>query len=338
MKSFLASIFLLVVCFSFAQPNGFNDYYAVFLEGYNNKNLPKMKEGSELLILNFPDEFAGYYLNSYYHICSGNLKQAQVESNKALNIQPLLPYSYYTQAYIHYLNNNVSEAEKSLNFAVQLNTDKNPDAIFKDMDVIGYFLSKDISSLKGKYSKIFHTYNNPDLALQFDQCFNGAIKGTPCDKIDQLAAKYNTLQPVNPLISKLVPLVKATSFYAKGNITECKKQFETFLNNSKANQALYWQRSYAYWFLSILKRDSFDERGAFLDINAALDEYQNLGFSSYQLANMQLHKIHVLKRLGDKKQEKLQMAYQLEQTANALNNNYYKAKAYNSIGAHYLLD
>ncbi|SHJ39161.1 CHAT domain-containing protein [Flavobacterium haoranii] len=338
MKSFLASIFLLVVCFSFAQPNGFNDYYAVFMEGYNNKNLPKMKEGSELLILNFPDEFAGYYLNSYYHICSGNLKQAQVESNKALNIQPLLPYSYYTQAYIHYLNNNVSEAEKSLNFAVQLNTDKNPDAIFKDMDVIGYFLSKDISSLKGKYSKIFHTYNNPDLALQFDQCFNEAIKGTPCDKIDQLAAKYNTLQPVNPLISKLAPLVKATSFYAKGNITECKKQFETFLNNSKANQALYWQRSYAYWFLSILKRDSFDERGAFLDINAALEEYQNLGFSSYQLANMQLHKIHVLDNFGDKEQEKLQMAYQLEQTANALNNNYYKAKAYNSIGAHYLLD
>lgn len=338
MKSFLVSIFLLVVFFSSAQPNNFNDYYAVFMEGYNNKNLTKMKEGSELLKLNFPDEFAGYYLSSYHYICSGNLKEAQIESNKALNIQPLLSYSYYTQAYIHFLNNNTIEAEKSLYFAVQFNTEKSPDAIFKDIDLIGYFLNKDVSSLKGKYSKIFHTYNNPELALQFDQCFNGSIKGNACDKIDQLAAKYNTLQPVNPLISKLVPLVKATSFYAKGNITECKKQFETFLNNSKANQALYWQRSYAYWFLSILKRDSFDERGAFLDINAALEEYQNLGFSSYQLANMQLHKIHVLKRLGDKKQEKLQMAYQLEQTANALNNNYYKAKAYNSIGAHYLLD
>lgn len=230
---------LFVGLCSFAQPNNFNDYYAVFMEGYNNKNLTKMKEGSELLMLNFPDEFAGYYLSSYYHICSGNLKQAQIESNKALSIQPLLPYSYFTQAYIYFLSNNIAEAEKNLNFAVQFNTEKSPDAIFKDMDVIGYFLGKDISSLKGKYSKIFHTHNNPDLALQFDQCFNGAIKGTACDKIDQLAAKYNAMQTVNPLILKLVPLAKATSFYSKGNITECKKQFETFLTLSKGNSALY---------------------------------------------------------------------------------------------------
>lgn len=337
MKSFLASIFLFIVFCSNAQPNNFNDYYAVFMDGYNNKNLSKMKEGSELLKLNFPDEFAGYYLNSYYHICTGNLKQAQIESNKALNIQPLLPYSYFTQAYIYFLNNNIAEAEKSLNFAVQFNTEKSPDAIFKDMDVIGYFLSKDISSLKGKYSKIFHTHNNPDLALQFDQCLNGAIKGTACDKIDQLAAKYNAMQTVNPLISKLIPLAKATSFYSKGNIAECKKQFETFLTLSKGNSALYWQRSYAYWFVSILKKNGYDERGALLEINSALDEYKNLGFVSYQLANMQLHKIHVLDNFGDKEQEKLQMAFQLEQTANSLNNDYYKAKAYNSIGAYYLM-
>src|SRR5690606_10592544 len=94
--------------------------------------------------------------------------------------------------------------------------------------------------------------------------------------------------------------------------------------------SMAWKRSYAGWFLSILKNDRYDARGALLTINSALEGYQHIGFPSYQLASMQLHKIYVLDGVGDKQEEKLQMAHQLEQTADRLNSDYFKAKAYNS--------
>ena len=332
-------VFSCISLFANAQTQSFNEYYGIFMEGYTNKDLSKMKEGSELLMKNMPDEFAGYYVNSFYQICSENIDKARTAANKALSIEPFSPYPYTVLSYINLIENEIDLAQKNMNYAVQLRSHENFKDLYKDFDLIEYFTKKDFTPIKKALTEFSNQgLMNPDLALKFDQCFIGTMKGTPCNSIDELAAKFNAMKVPNPIINKMFPLVKAIKFNSNGNIAESKKQFETFLSNSKGEPSLYWQRSYAYWFLSTIKKDSFDERGALLNINSALEEYKNLGFNSYQLANMQLHKIHVLKDLGDKQQEKLQTAFELEQTANALNNDYYRAKAYNSIGAYYLMD
>ncbi|MEZ4852784.1 CHAT domain-containing protein [Flavobacterium sp.] len=339
MRLTILKIMLCIGLYSYAQPNSFNDYYGLYMQGYNTKNLDKMKEGSKLLTIHFPDEFAGYYLNTFYQICNGNVNQAQTEVVKAFNIEPISPYPYMVQSYLYFVQNNLVLAEKNLNYAVQLRSHKSLDDIYNDVTLLEYFTKKDFSSYKNWLTKISSNGTmNPALALAFDQCFVGVSKGTTCNNIDVLAAKYNAMPMANPILNKMVPLTKAVNFYINGNVAECKKQFDVFLNQTQNDKLFAWKRSYVLWFRSILKKESYDERGALVDINAALDEYQNLGFVSNQLASMQLHKIHVLADLGDKKQEKLQMAYQLEQTANQLNNDYFKAKAYNSIGAYYVLD
>lgn len=112
MRLLFIKILLLVGLYSFAQPNDFNTYYGIFMEGYNNKNLSKMKEGSESLIQHFPDEFAGYYLHSFYQMCTNNLNEAQVEIDKAYNIDPLSPYPYMVQSYLYSINNQIDVAKK----------------------------------------------------------------------------------------------------------------------------------------------------------------------------------------------------------------------------------
>lgn len=339
MRLLFIKILLLVGLYSFAQPNDFNTYYGIFMEGYNNKNLSKMKEGSESLIQHFPDEFAGYYLHSFYQMCTNNLNEAQVEIDKAYNIDPLSPYPYMVQSYLYSINNQIDVAEKNMYYAVQLRSHNSLNDIYNDISVLEHFTQKDFTALKSSLTKITNDgVMNPTLAREFDQCFIGASKGTPCNTVDALAAKFNALKNPNPIINKIVPFTKAINFYTNGNVVECLKQFDVFLNLTKNDKSLAWKRSYIYWFRSILKNDSYDERGALLDINSALEEYKILGFASFQLASIELHKIHVLKSFGDKQQEKLQMAYQLEQTANKLNSDYFKAKAYNSIGAYHLMD
>jgi tetratricopeptide (TPR) repeat protein len=338
LKKLFVLIFSCVSLIANAQEQGFNEYYGIYMDGYIAKDLSKMKQGSELLIKNLPDEFAGYNLHAFYQLCAGDFTKAQQEINKAFNIEPLSPYPYMIQSYLYFMNGNTELAQKNVIYTVQLRSHKSLDDFYDDLDILTYFTKKDFLPFRKMLGKLSNEgIINPELALAFDQCFIGTMKGTPCSKIDELGAKFNGMSMPNPIINKIIPLVKAINFYTNGNVLESKNQFETFLNTTKADPLLFWQRSYAYWFLSILKSNNLDERGALVAINSALEEYKNLGFSSYQLANMQLHKIQVLGSLGDK-QEKLQTAFQLEQTANSLNNNYYKAKAYNSIGAYYLMD
>lgn len=333
------ALLLFIGLYSFAQPNDFSQFYGIYMDGYNNKDLSKMKEGSELLMKYFPDEFAGYYLNSFFQICSGNAEQAQTEINKALNIDPISPYPYMVKSYVGFISGDTGQAIKNIYYAVQLRSHNSLTDIEKDIEVLAHFTKKDFSSFKDILRKVTNDgVMNPALAKDFDACFIGVTKGTPCDNIDALAAKFNAMKYPNLMISKILPLTKAINFYNQGNIAESRKQFDTFLNATQADQSLTWKRCYALWFRSILKGDAHDERGALLDINAALEEYRTLGFPSYQLAGMQLHKIYVLDNMGDKQQEKLQMAYQLEETASQLNNDYYMAKACNSIGAYYIMD
>lgn len=337
-------ILLFTLMFGFnlkstAQSQDFNEYYSIYMQGYNTKNLSKMKEGSELLINNLPDEFAGFYLHTFYQICAGNLKEAQADVNKAFNISPLSPYPYMVQSYIYFVNGNYDLYKKNITYAAQLRSHNSFDDIYKDIEILEHYTKKNFSSFRSVLTGLSNRgVMNADLAMELDQCFTGIQKGTPCGTIDEVAAKFNAMPTPNPVISEILPLIKALNFYNNGNILESMQQFETFVNNTKGNSMLYWKRSYAFWFLSVLKSDNLDERGALLSINAALDEYKNLGFNSCQLANLQLHKIYVLKSLGEQQQEKLQTAYQLEQTANVLNNDYYKAKAYNSIGAYFTMD
>lgn len=332
-------LFLCVSMFANAQTESFNQYYGVYLEGYQQKNLSKMKEGSELLRNKIPDEFAGFYLHSFYLLCASNNSQAQISTQQAFNLEPLSPYPYMVQSYLNFLNGDVDLARKNISYALQLRSHKSLDDIHKDIAILSHFTQKDFSTYKSILAKLISDgLMKPDLAAAFDQCFTGVFQGKSCENINELVAKFNAMPTPNPTIIQMLPLAKAVSFYSKGNLKDSENQFENFLNTTKGNEKLSWKRSYAYWFLSTLKSDNFDEQGAIVAINAALEEYKKLGFASNHLANMQLHKIHVLKSLGDRKEEKLQLAFQLEQTAKTLNNNYFLAKAYNSIGAHYLID
>lgn len=316
----------------------FNTCYGVFMEGYNNKSLSKMREGSELLKTQFPDEFAGYYLSSYYHICAGDLQKATAQAQIALNIQPLLPYPNMVLGYISFFKGNITEAQNYLTYAAQLEFNQTPDEVLKDMATLGYFTKKDTKLIENFWRNLYSSgVVNTQFATSIDQCFNGVFKGNTCETIDALAAKVNTKKVVNPLFHKMMPLVKALQLYNKGNIIESKQQFERFIQHTNNDPALYWQRSYALWFLSILKNDSFDSSGALIYINQALAEHKKLHITTYQLANMQLHKIHVLKNIQEMQEQKIEAAFELEQMAVTLHNNYYKAKAYNSIGSYYLM-
>lgn len=317
--------------------NDFNAFYNTYLEGYKSNDLSKMKSGSEGLMVNFSDEFAGFYLNSYYQILKGDLNQAQLANNQAMNIQPLMSYPYYTQAYIDFLNGNTATAMKNLEWAAQLCTFPSPKDIIDDIEKIEVITKKDLSGLKNQWNSYYQTnFIQPKInsANALDQCVNGILtKGQKCDNLDAQFAYFSTLKNANPLFQKMLPLLKAVTYYYGRNTTASIKQFETFIEGSKNIPQLYWKRSYALHFLSTIKKNSFDSRGALLDINEALADYSKLHFPSVHQAYMQMHKINVIGDVGTNVEEKVQMAYQLEQTANKINNDYYKARAYGVIGA-----
>lgn len=340
MKSILTFFFVCVGVFSFAQTKSFNDYYNRYIEGYKSNDLVKMKEGSEGLMINFSDEFAGYYLHSYYQILKGDLNAAQLASTQAINIQPLMPFPYFTEAYIHFLNGNTEKAMQNLEWAMQLTTSQNAQETIDDMVKIESFTKKDLSPLKNKWLSYYQNKTlNINKAIELDNCVNGILtQGKKCANLDAQFAYYSGQRNANPLFQKMLPLLKAVTFYYGGNTNESINQFDYFLEISKNDPALVGKRSYAMYFLSVIKNNSFNKPGALVTINEGLNELLKLPYPTLSLANMQLHKITVMVKMENKQQEKLQTAYQLEQTATKINNDYFKAKAYNSIGAYHVFD
>lgn len=340
MKNLLALLFVLVSVFSFAQSKSFNDYYNQYIEGYKSNDLSKMKEGSEGLMVNFSDEFAGYYLHSYYQILKGDLNVAQLASSQALNIQPLMPYPYFTEAYINFLEGNNEKALQNLEWAMQVTTSQNAQETIDDMVKIETFTKKDLTLLKNKWLSYYQNNTvNINKATELDNCVIGILtQGKKCANLDVLFAYYSGQRNANPLFQKMLPLLKAVTFYYGGNTSESINQFEHFLEISKNNSSLVSQRGYALYFLSVIKNNSFNSPGALVNINEGINDKQKLPYPTVVLANMQLHKILVLAKMENKQQEKLQMAYQLEQTATKINNDYFKAKAFNSIGAYHIFD
>ena len=340
MKKLLVLFFVCVSVFSFAQSKSFNDYYNQYIEGYKSNDLSKMKEGSEGLMVNFSDEFAGYYLHSYYQILKGDLNAAQLASSQALNIQPLMSFAYFTESYIQFLNGNTEKALQNLEWAMQLSTSQSAQDVIDDIIKIETFTKKDLSPLKNKWLSYYQNNTvNINKAIELDNCVNGILtQGKKCANLDVLFAYYSGQRNANPMFQKMLPLLKAVTFYYGGNTNESINQFEYFLEISKNNSSLVSQRGYALYFLSVIKNNSFNSPGALVNINEGINEKQKLPYPTLALANMQMHKILVLAKMENKQQEKLQMAYQLDQTATKINNDYFKAKAFNSIGAYHIFD
>lgn len=340
MKNFLVLFLLVLGGTMVSQPLSFDAYYDVYIQGYKSSDLAKMKEGSENLMINYSDEFAGYYLHSYYQILKGDLNAAQMASTQALNIQPLMPFPYFTESYIQFLNGNTEKALQNLEWAMQLSTFQNPQETIDDMVKIETFTKKDLSPLKNKWLSYYQNNTvNINKAIELDNCVNGILtQGKKCANLDALFAYYSSQRNANPLFQKMLPLLKAVTFYYGGNTSESINQFEYFLEISKNNSTLVSQRGYALYFLSVIKNNSFNKPGALVTINDGLSEKLKLPYPTLALANMQLHKIQVLAKMENKQEEKLQTAYQLEQTATKINNDYFKAKAFNSIGAYHIFD
>jgi CHAT domain-containing protein len=335
MKNKLTLLLLFwLVTYQFTAQNTYNDYYNQYLDGYNTNDLSKMKKGSENLMTNFSDEFVGFYFNAYYQILMGDLAAAQNASKQAMNIQPLLEYSYYTQAYIDFMNGNTASAMKNLEWAAQLCTFNTADDALEDMSKIERFTKKDLSALKTKWQSYFQNNKiNSQKSFQLDQCVTGILtQGKKCANLDQLFAYYSSLPNSNPIFQKILPVLKAISFYYGGNTKGSKQELEKFIKLSENEAKLYWRRSHALLFLSTIKDNSYDARGALLDINEALADYKNLNYPSLLQANMMLHKINVLGRLESQKQDIIQGAYQLEQIADKIDNDYFRAKAYGTLG------
>ncbi|MCX7548730.1 CHAT domain-containing protein [Xanthomarina sp. F1114] len=331
---------LTLLCLVFAvtnvaiAQNTFNDYYNHYIEGYDTKDLAKMKKGSEDLMTHFSDEFAGFYLHAYYQILNNDLNAAQSANQQAINIQPLLEYAYYTQAYIDFLKGNTDSALQNLEWAAQLSTFPTSDDIVNDMSLIEQISGKDLTTLKTKWTSFYENKKiDNQKALALGQCVNGVFtQGKTCDNLDQLFAHYINLPNSNPVFQTILPSLKAVSLYYKGNSKASVEQFEKFKKLSENNTKLYWRRSHALHFLSVIKNNSFNSRGALLDINEALNAYKNLDYPSIHQASMTFHKINVLNALEAQDEEIIQTAYQLEGIANQINNDYFKAKAYGTIG------
>ena len=336
MKNKLALLLLFwLVTYRFTAQNTFNDYYNQYLDGYNTDDLSKMKKGSEDLMTYSSDEFVGFYFNAYYQILKGDFAAAQNANNQAMNIQPLLEYSYYIQTYIDFINGNNTAAMQNLEWAAQLCTFNTADDIIEDMSRMERYTNKDFSALKTKWQSYFQNNKiNSQKSFQLDGCVTGILtQGKKCADLDQLFAYYSSLPNSNPIFQEILPVLKAISLYYGGNAKGSKQEFEKFIELSKNNPKLYWRRSHALLFLSTIKDNSYDARGALLDINEALADYKNLVYPSLQQANMTLHKMNVLSRLDTQQQDIIQTAYQLEQIADKIDNDYYRAKAYGTLGA-----
>lgn len=333
-------IILLVSVSNAWSQKTFDDYYNNYIDGFKTNDLTKMKAGSEGLMTYFSDEFAGFYLNSYYQILKGDLNKAQASTTQAMNIQPLMEYAYYTQAYIDFLKGNTPNALKNLEWAMQLSTFQEAKDIVEDIEKIEFFTKKDLSALKNQWLTYYQNKTiDVTRSFKIDACVSGILtSGLKCEDLDAQFAKFSSMKNANPLFQKMLPLLKAVTYYYGGNVNESTKQFEYFIEISKDNPALLSKRCYALYFLSVIKNNSYNSRGALVAINEALNEYAKLPYTSVALANMQIHKILVLKMLGDKKDEKLQIAFQLEQTAKNIDNNFFLAKAYNSIGVYYFME
>ncbi|MBC8883306.1 hypothetical protein H9X57_07390 [Flavobacterium piscinae] len=255
MKSILTFFFVCVGVFSFAQSKSFNDYYNLYIEGYKSNDLVKMKEGSEGLMINFSDEFAGYYLHSYYQILKGDLQVAQLASTQALNIQPLMPYPYFTEAYINLLNGNTEKAFQNLEWAMQVTTAQSAQDIIDDIIKIETFTKKDLSPLKNKWLSYYQNKTlNINKAIELDNCVIGILtQGKKCANLDAQFAYYSGQRNANPLFQKMLPLLKAVTFYYGGNTNESINQFDYFLEISKNDTALVGKRAYAMYFCQLLK-------------------------------------------------------------------------------------
>jgi CHAT domain-containing protein len=317
-----------------------DDYYNDNLEGYKANDLEKMKSSSESLIKYYSDKFGSFYLYAYYQILKGDLVKAQAATTQTLNLEPLMQYGYYTQSYIDFLNGQTESAFKNLEWAMQLCTFTDPKDIIDDMEKIELFTKKDLSPLKNQWLSYYQNKRiDSEKATTFEKCTNWIfIGGLKCENLDSQFANFSSMKNANLLLQKLLPLYKAVTFYYEGNTIESTKQFEIFIEISKNNPLLYAKRSYALYFLSIIKNNSYNSKGALVTINEAIAETAKLPFITVNLANMQLQKILVLKMLGDQNQQKLQTAYQLEQTTKTLDNPYFMAKAYNSIGVYYFME
>jgi CHAT domain-containing protein len=334
-STLLLLLFWMVFTYQSTAQNAFNDYYNQYIDGYNTNDLVKMKKGSENLMTHFSDEFAGFYLNAYYQILNGDLATAQKANQQAMNIQPLLEYPYYTQAYIDFVNGNTSAALQNLEWAAQLSTFYSPNDILEDIIKIEQFTKKDLTTLKTKWNSYFQNNKiDSEKALQLGQCVSGILtQGKKCANLDQFFVHYSSLPSVNPIFQKILPVLKAIGLYYGGNTNASKQQFEKFLQVSKGDPKLYWRRSHALHFLSTIKNNSYDSRGALLSINEGLKEYQQLFYPSLQQTYMTYHKINVLSRLDAQKEDIIQTSYQLEQIADKINNDYYRARAYGTLGA-----
>jgi CHAT domain-containing protein len=337
MKKRSIYLFILFIVFSLnlSAQKDFNTYYNQFLNGYDTNNLSEMKSGSENLMVHFSDEFAGFYLNAYYQILAGDLEKAQKANNQAMNIQPLLQYPYLTQAYIDYSKGNTSDAMQNLEWASQLNTFQNSQDIIDDISKIESFTKKDFSALKTKWKSYFETKKtNTAKASELDICVNGIItQGKVCTSLNQLFAYYSSLPNPNPIFKKILPNLKAITLYYQGQTKASQQEFERFIDLSRNETKLYWRRSHALNFLSVVKDNALNTRGALLDINEGLKTYSNLNYSSLQQANIVLHKMNVLSRLDANKDDIVETAKELEQIANHIDNDYFRAKAYGTIGA-----
>ncbi len=293
-KHLLQLLFWIVLTYQSSAQNTFNDYYDHYLDGYNTNDLTEMKKGSEDLMADFSDEFAGFYLNAYYQILKGDLATAQSANKQAMNIHPLMEYPYYTQAYIDFLNGNTNAALQNLEWASQLCTFNTADDILKDMGIIERFTKKDLSILKTKWQSFFQDNKiNTQKALQLSQCISGLfVQGQKCTDLDPLFAHFSSLPETNPIFQKLLPVLKALSLYYGGDTKGSKQQLENFIKLSDNDPKLHWRRSHALHFLSVIKDNSFDTRGALLDINTALTDYNHLSYPSVHQAYMTNHKMN----------------------------------------------
>lgn len=337
---FLVLLLIITVHAVNAQPQDFKNYVQLFLDGYNEPNVAKMEQGSDLLKSNYPDERLGYYLGSFAYLCKKEYAKAHQDINRARNIDPLSFQSYVNQIFLSYLRGNMAEKEQVIYHSLQLFINSDTSFIQLDIDMLQKFTGVDFSRLPGMIDNaIRNGALNPVRANNFLVCAEGIIYGgASCNSLDAGAAGFLAVKHPNPMISDLLPMLKGLNFYLGGNSSESIRQLEAFIQKTENNPLLYWQRSYALEFISTLKHNAFDSRGAILAINHALEEYKHIGFPSELLARMQFQKMQVLSTIENGKQEKLQLAFQLEQTAKAIKNDLYLGRAYNAIGVYYTMD
>jgi CHAT domain-containing protein len=338
MKKVILVFFLTILSCHVLPAQDITPKINVFLDDYGKDNIAGMDKTANEIITEEPDNYVGYAFKGYTAILKNDLATAEKYMTTARHMNPIDQGSYGVSSYIAFLKGNTEEAKRLMNLSFQLRPDEGLlKGTLDDVAQIERITSKNLSELKILVNTAnSNTKGSPAIVQKYYACFKNWNEGKECGDLAMVKAYFAKQQPQNALFSANTDYLKATSFYFAQNYDAAKVAFNSFLNNPalQTNDTAY-SIAQAYFYLSFY--DDYNAEKVFINAEKGLTALEKIPFPTLLKCQLLDRKMIALGNLG-KGNEQIQIAQKLFIEAKKVSFPYMEAKAYNSLGAYYVVD